>query len=344
VTELDLESFGERIERPDDKIKFAARAAVARVTLPPSGLGRIGDLAAWLAGVRGSARPEPLQRVRMVVVAAEHGIAAGGVSAWPPEATRWLLERVAAGESLASAQAARAGVPVRVVDLGVGTPSGRIDREDALTLEASTQAFNVGVATADEEADAGAELIVLGDIGVGATTPAAALIGILTGSDAAAVTGRGSGIDDHTWMRKCAAIRDAMRRGRPAIADHPALFATAGGADLAALTGLLLQCAVRRTPVVLDGLVSASAALVAQRIAFRSVDWFLASHTTNDPAHRLALDRLALDPVLDLGLSVGEGVGALSVVPLLQAASSLFTEVRTWEPEPAAADPFDDAT
>lgn len=344
MTEVDLDAFVTRIERPDDEVRIAAREALDRVTRPTGGLGRLGDLAVWLAGVRGSVTAPPLQRPRVLLFAAEHGVSEADVSEWPRDATRWLVERVVDGEAVVSTQATRAGVPVRVVDVGVGRPTGRIDREDALTVEGVHQAIALGMATADEEIDAGADLLLLGDLGVASTTAAAAVIGLLADSDAATVTGRGSGIDDATWMRKCAAVRDAMRHGRPLVADHPALLATVAGPDIAALTGLLLQCAARRTPVVLDGVVSASAAMVAQRVAFRSVSWWLAAHRTAEPAQSLALDRLSLEPVLELGMSVGEGVGALSVLPMLQVASSLLSEVRPFRAEAAEAQSFDDAT
>jgi nicotinate-nucleotide--dimethylbenzimidazole phosphoribosyltransferase len=132
-------------------------------------------------------------------------------------------------------------------------------------------------------------------------------------------------------MRKCAAVRDAMRRARPVVADQVALLGRAGGADIAVGTGLLLGCAARRTPVVLDGVVSAASALVAQRIAYRSADWMLAAHRTSDPAQALALDRLALEPLLDLGIGVGEGFGAAMAVPLLQTASRLLIDVVPWD-------------
>ena len=211
--------------------------------------------------------------------------------------------------------------------------SGHIDIEDAMSLEEAAAGVGTGVAIADEEIDAGADLIVLADVGVGSTTAAAALVGLLTSTDASGVVGRASGIDDATWMRKCAAIRDAMRHARPVLADQVALLATAGGADLAVGTGLLLGAAARRTPVVLDGVVSAAAALVAQRIAFRAVDWWIAGTPHGDPAQELALDRLSLEPLLDLGIHVGEGVGAMAAVPLLQTASALLADAGPWDPE-----------
>lgn len=334
MTALDLQALADRVDRPDDSARREARVLLDALVLPVAGLGRLGDLAVWLAGVQGQSPPRPLRAPRLLVLAADHAIAAQHVSAWPPGATGDLMARIAAGTAPVSVAAATAALPVRVLDLRRADgriDSGRIDIEDALTADEAAAAVALGVSVADEEIDAGTDLLVLADVGVGSTTAAAALVGLLTRTDASGVVGRGSGIDDDTWMRKCAAVRDAMRRARPVVADQMALLARAGGADLAVGAGLLLGCAARRTPVVLDGVVSAASALVAQRIAYRSADWMLAAHRTGDPAHELALDRLALEPVLDLGIGVGEGVGAAAAVPLLQTASRLLTDVVPWD-------------
>ncbi len=206
--------------------------------------------------------------------------------------------------------------------------SGRIDIEDALTAEEAEAAFRAGMAVADEEADAGTDLVVLGDLSVGGTTAASTLIAALCGTDASVVTGRGGApIDDLAWMRKCAAIRDALRRARPVLGDQLELLATIGGADLTAMTGFLLQSAVRRTPVILDGVVSAACALVAQRVAFRAPDWWVAGQASGEPAQAKALDRIALNPLLDHGVTAGEGTGALLALPLVQAAAALAAEL-----------------
>ncbi len=162
------------------------------------------------------------------------------------------------------------------------------------------------MAVADEEADSGTDLVVLGDVSVGGTTAAGVLVAALCGTDASVVTGRGGlPIDDLAWMRKCAAIRDALRRARPVLGDQLRLLATVGGADLTAMTGFLLQSAVRKVPVLLDGVVTAACALVAQRVAFRAPDWWLASHASGEPGQAKALDRMALEPVLPQGLRWG---------------------------------------
>ncbi|NEB81285.1 nicotinate-nucleotide--dimethylbenzimidazole phosphoribosyltransferase, partial [Streptomyces sp. SID14478] len=171
------------------------------------------------------------------------------------------------------------------------------------------------------------------------------LVAALCGTDASVVTGRGGDpIDDLAWMRKCAAVRDALRRARPVLGDQLQLLATVGGADLAAATGFLLQSAVRRMPVVLDGVVSAACALVAQRVAFRAPDWWLAGHTSGEPAQAKALDRMAMEPLLDQGMKVGGGAGGLLALPLVQAAASLAAELPEAEqPKPENTQDTQDA-
>lgn len=346
---VDLEEFSARIERSHEGSRTAARARLDNLALPNGSLGALEDLAVWLAGTQGASPTRPLEQVRVVVFAADHGIASAGVSAYAPEATAALVRLLLAGTAATNALIRQTGAVLRVVDVGVDADtdgptaqhdvgqhkvrrgSGRIDVEDALTMAEVEQAFAAGAAVADEEIDSGADLLVAGNLGVASSTPAAALIGLLAQSDASVVTGRGSGIDDAAWMRKCAAVRDAMRRGRPHLRDDLALLACVTGADLAAMVGFLLQAAARRTPVVLDGIVSAAAALAGQRIAFRAVDWWLAGHLSPEPAHALALDRLLLEPVLTMGLRLGAGTGGLIAVPLVQAAGLLLAETATYD-------------
>jgi len=312
----------------------AAAAAVARqgtLAKPAGALGRLEALAAWLAGVQGVCPPRPLRRVRVVVFAGDHGIAAAGVSAYPAGVTAAMVATFAAGGAAVNVLARAVGATVRVEDLAVGRPSGRIDREDALTHEHARAAYDAGAAVADAEVDGGADLLIAGDMGIGNTTPAAVLCAALTGAEPVAVVGRGTGVDDDGWMRKAAAVRDALTRVRRAgVADDPlALLAVAGGADLAATVGFLTQAAVRRTPVVLDGVVSSVCALLADRLAPGVAAWQVAGHRSPEPAQRLALERLGLEPILDLGLRLGEGTGALLAVPLLQAAVATLAEMAT---------------
>ncbi|MBM7168575.1 nicotinate-nucleotide--dimethylbenzimidazole phosphoribosyltransferase [Streptomyces sp. G44] len=351
MSSLNLDDFTDLIERPDGGVRRDAEERRERQTLPPGALGRLDELGEWLSAAQSSVPVRPLERPRVVLFAGDHGVAGLGVSARPAGGAAALVRSVLAGESPVAVLARRLDVPVRVVDMAldcdpaelpaevaghrVRRGSGRIDIEDALSAEEAERAVRAGMAVADQEADSGTDVVVLGDVSVGGTTPAATLIAALCGTDASVVTGRGGeAIDDLAWMRKCAAVRDALRRARPVLGDQLELLATVGGADLAAMTGFLLQCAVRRTPVILDGVVASAAALVAQRVAFRAPDWWLAGHDSGEPAQAKALDRMALEPLLAHGVQVGEGAGALLALPLVRAAAALSAEL----PERAAAE------
>ena len=349
---LDLTELVERITLPDAEARAAGAERQSRLTKPTGALGRLEELSLWLCAVQGSCPPRPIERARVVVFAGDHGIArTAATSAYPPEVTAQMVLNFVAGGAAVNVLARQTGASVRVVDmsvdvdyadLGADVPdevvrdrvrrsSGSIDREDALTRAEAEEAFATGVRIADQEVDAGADLLIPGDMGIGNTTPSAVIVGLLTGTDPAEVVGRGTGIDDDTWMRKTAAVRDAMRRGRPFKGDPIGLLATVGGADIAAMTGFLVGAAARRTPVLLDGVVSSAAALVAHRIAFRSKEWWQAGHRSTEPAQRAALERLALDPIVDFSLRLGEGTGALVALPVLAAAGATLREMATFD-------------
>jgi nicotinate-nucleotide--dimethylbenzimidazole phosphoribosyltransferase len=330
------------VTAPDVDARRAAVAQHAELAVPDGALGRLAELGCWLAAVQGACPPRPPARPRVVVVAADHGIAEAGVSAHPAGTTQQQVAAVRAHTAPVAVLAPVAGVSVRPVDVGldqdpheiadryrVRRGSGRIDREDALTAEEVDRAVAVGRALADEEVDAGADLLVPASLGVGATTPASVLVAALTGAEPVAVIGRGSGIDDNGWMRKAAAVRDALRRARPHIRDPLALLRVAGGADLAVLTGFCVQAALRRTPVLLDGLVAGVAALVADELAAGARDWCLLAQRSPEPAMAMVVEHLGLTPVLDLDVRLGDGTGATAVVPLLQMAARLLAETAT---------------
>lgn len=229
MSSLNLDDFTDLIERPDGGVRRDAEARRERQIVPPGALGRLDELGEWLAAAQSAVPVRPIGRPRVVVFAGDHGVAALGVSARSAGTADRLVRALLEGGSPASVLARQLDVPVRVVDMALdcdpeGLPeevvrhrvrrgSGRIDVEDALTPEEAEAAFRAGMAIADEEADAGTDLLVLGDVSVGGTTPAAVLIAALCGTDASVVTGRGGlAIDDLAWMRKCAAVRDALRR------------------------------------------------------------------------------------------------------------------------------------
>ena len=306
----------------------------------PAPFGRLAELAGWVADRRGDGAPRLPSRVRLVIFAGDHGIAARGVCAGQAGDSARQVADILDGTAAVARLAGAAGVSVRLVDIAVDadTPdavcqhkvrrsSGQIDLADAMSAPEADAALRAGAAIADEEVDAGADLLVAGDLGVARDTPAAVLVAALTGAEPVAVVGTGTatGLDDGTWVRKTVAVRDALRRARPVAADPAGLLRTSGGADLAAMAGFLAQAAARRTPVLLDGLVVGAAALVAEELAPGARDWWFAGHRSGEPAHDLVLSHLQLTPLLDLGIRAGGGAGALAALPLVRAAA-LATE------------------
>lgn len=328
---------------PDEAARRAAAERQRRLTKPTGALGRLEALSIWASAVQGQCPPRKFERITVVLLAADHGVAATGVSAYPAEVTAQMVANFVAGGAAVNVLAREVGARVRVVDVGVRTDvagvddrwkvraaSGSIDVEDAMSEPELAAALEAGIALADEEADAGSDLLVPGDMGIGSTTACAAVVAALTDRDAVEVTGRGTGVDDVVLQRKVDAVTAAVRR--LGGADDPLqVLRTVGGVDLAVMTALLLGAAARRTPVVLDGVVSCTAALAAARIAPNAVHWWMAGHRSTEPAQQVALSELRLEPVVDLGLRLGEGTGALVAVPALQMAVGTLREMATFD-------------
>jgi nicotinate-nucleotide--dimethylbenzimidazole phosphoribosyltransferase len=346
VTEpFDLGAVAKLVPLPSQQARADAKQRQALLAKPAGALGRLEDLSIWLAGVQDACPPRAFARPRVLIFAGDHGVASAGVSAYPAEVTAAMVRTFVAGGAAVNVLAQLVGATVRVLDLSVDADlddlpadltrwkvrrgSGRIDVEDALSYDEATAAFQAGMAVVDDEVDAGADLLLTGDMGIGNTTPAAVLVAALTSSDVASVVGRGTGIDDDGWMRKAAVVRDALRRTRPHLDDPVRVLSVAGGADIAAMAGTLVQASIRRTPVVLDGVVSGAAALVAHRMAPGAARWWLAGHRSPEPAHSIALQRLGLEPVVDYGMRLGEGTGALVALPILAAAGATLREMAT---------------
>lgn len=308
--------------------------------------GRLEDIGAWIAGVQGQCPPRPIRHAVAMIVGADHGIArAKNISMRNPGETAASMRRIVSQEAAVSAIADVLDVTVRPIDVGIDADpgylddidpriaqtrirrtTGVIDTEDAMTLEEASAALELGRQLVDNEIDSGTDLFVIGNIGVGASTAASSLVASLTASDVVSVTGRGSGIEDIGWMHKVGAIRDAVNRAKDVRGDMPALLSCIGGPDIAVLTGMLMQASSRRTPVILDGLVASSAALVAHRIDFRARQWWIAGHDSGEPAHGIALDRLDMKPILNLEMPHEEGVGGLLAVPILRCAIAVLAQ------------------
>lgn len=328
---------------PDAAVRERARERQRLLTKPAGSLGRLEELGCWLAACQGDCPPRVPGNARVVVFAGDHGVTRSGVSAYPSDVTAQMVANFLAGGAAVNALAGVAGAGVRVVDIAVDGETaesisrhkvrrscGSIDVEDALTQEQTRAAVAAGAAIADEEIDAGADLLVAGDMGIGNTTPAVVLVAAVTGAEPVAVVGRGTGVDDAGWMRKAAAVRDARRRAVLAGEDPMALLRTAAGADIAAMAGFLAQASVRRTPAVLDGVVVTAAALLAERLAPGARDWWQAGHRSTEPAHALALTELELRPLLDMEMRLGEGSGAVAALPLVTMAATVLSGMATF--------------
>ncbi len=332
-----------RITPPDPTFAAAAAERLAALATPPGALGRLGDAAVWISAAQGQVPPQPLSNVRLVIFAGDHGVAQHGVSAYPPEITGAMVRAFVAGRAGVSALAAAHDVHVRILDLGVDADlsdlptdvsahkvrsgSGPIHLEDALTSEQTQQAIGVGRLVAAEEIAAGAQLLISGDMGIGNTTPAAAMIAATLGLPAEEVTGRGTGIDDATWSHKRDVVQQALDRTADRTCDPIETLTALGSADLAATTGYLLAAAEAGVPVLLDGLMSVACALIAEQIAPGATAWYAAGHRSTEAAQSLALDKLGLEPLLDLGLRLGEGSGAVAAVPVLRSAIAVLRDV-----------------
>jgi nicotinate-nucleotide--dimethylbenzimidazole phosphoribosyltransferase len=332
------------ISPPDAGAAAAARVRQDTLAKPPGALGRLEDLSVWIASCQGQCPPRQFERARVVVFAGDHGVARSGVSAYPSEVTAQMVANIDAGGATINALAGIAGATVRIADLAVDAEplseqigahkvrrgSGDIAVRDALTGEETASAIAAGQRIADEEVDGGADLLIAGDMGIGNTTAAAVLVAALTNAEPVVVVGFGSGIDDAGWARKAAAVRDALFRTRRVLPDPVGLLRCCGGADLAAMAGFCAQAAVRRTPLLLDGMAVTAAALVAERLAPGARQWWQAGHRSTEPGHALALAALELDPILDLRMRLGEGTGAAVALPVLRAAVAALTSTATF--------------
>ena len=330
------------ITAPSPDAYADARNRLDDLAKPVGSLGRLEDLAAWVAACQGACPPRALDQVRAVILAGDHGVSHDGVSAYPREVTPAMVRAFVAGVAGANCLARQHGVALRVLDLGVDDdledvpaevsvyhlgPSQPIDKADALTAEDCRQALRAGEAIAEGEIAAGADLLIIGDMGIGNTTPASALIAATFGLSAEEVVGRGTGVDDDRFQRKTRVVATALDRVGERAGDPLERLAALGSADIAAGVGFLRMAARKGVPVLLDGVVSVAEACVAEDLEPGVVGWCAAGHRSTEPAQQLTLDKLGLQPVLDLGLRLGEGTGALTALPVLRSAVLLLREL-----------------
>ena len=311
---------------PDVEARAAVAARAGRTLRPSGALARLDATASWLAGWQRTARPA-VERPAAVVFVGDHGVADEDVSAYPAAVTPAMLRALREGVATASAMARTVGAELRVVDVGAGRPTGNIVREPALTPERFAECFDAGRSTV---AALSCDLLVLGEMGIANTTPAAAVAATLYGGPAEEWTGRGTGVDDAGWGRKVAAV-EAARARVPAEAGPFDVLREAGGAELAAIAGAALEARIRSIPVLLDGFVVTAAVAPLAVAAAGALDHCIAGHRSPEPGHALLLSKLGMEPLLDLGMRLGEASGALAAVPLVRLAAAAVVDVATFE-------------
>jgi nicotinate-nucleotide--dimethylbenzimidazole phosphoribosyltransferase len=336
-----------RITGADDGCAAAAQADMDRKTKPRGSLGSLEVIASRVAGIRANSAPGPAPSV-VIVAAADHGIAAENVSAYPQEVTAQMVRNFAAEGAAVNVLARRAGARVVVVDAGVvgdlGDIPGIVDRRigagtanatrgPAMTQDQAFRALAAGIEFVELWADEGVGLIGLGEMGIANTTSAAAITAALLPVDPAVVCGRGTGVDDAGLVRKIEAVRRALaaNAGAVEVREPVGVLAAVGGFEIGILSGVALGAAARRVPVLLDGFITAAAALVAARISPACVDSMLASHRSTEPGHDRVLDALELDPILDLQMRLGEGSGAALAIPIVNVSLGLLNEMATFD-------------
>ena len=339
-----LAGLVEAVPEPDGAVAAAARAELDRKAKPRGSLGRLEEVAAVLAAVRGTLRPRPLRPV-VVVAAADHGVAGEGVSAYPSEVTRQMVAALAAGGAGVCALARAAGARLVVADAGVaGPPHGDGVRDlrlgagtanaaagPAMPRAAAERGILLGAALARELAEDGHGVVCLGEMGIGNSTAAAAVAASLLGLPAEETCGPGTGLDEAGLARKAAVVGRMLAVNRPDPDDPVDVLRAVGGYELAVLAGVALGAAAARRLVVLDGFIASTAALAAARLAPRLVGSLVAAHRSPEPGHARVLAALGLEPLLDLRLRLGEGSGAALALPLLEAAAAVLEEMATFD-------------
>jgi nicotinate-nucleotide--dimethylbenzimidazole phosphoribosyltransferase len=317
---------------PDEAAVAAVKVRASQVLRPLGALARLDQVAAWLAGWQRTARPD-VRSPAAVVFVADHGVASEGVSAYPPQVTSAMLRAIQDGVATSSVMARTIGASLSVVDVGVGRPAANIVREPALSEARFRECFEAGRrAVRALETD----LLVLGEMGIANTTPAATVSAALFGGLAEDWTGRGTGIDDATFARKVAAV-EAARLRIEGVSGPMEILRQVAGAELVAVAGAVVEARRRSIPLVLDGFVVTAAVAPLEVSRRGSLDHCLAGHCSGEPGHRLLLDKLGKPALLDLDLRLGEGSGALAAVPLIRLAAACVTEVATfaeWGLEP----------
>ena len=335
----------DKIQPLDQAAMNQARTRQATLTKPPGSLGRLEDLSIQMAGIRGQALPK-IDRKAVIVMAGDHGVVAEGVSAYPQEVTAQMVQNFLAGGAAINVLARQAGARVIVTDMGVATDipkhpdlrvkkigyvTANIARGPAMSADQAAQALLAGAEIVTEQCRLGLDVLATGDMGIGNTTPSAAIAAAVMGIDPEEIAGRGTGVNDEGLRRKIAAIRRALEVNQPDPDDGLDLLAKVGGYEIGGIAGAILAAAAERKAVVVDGFISTAATMIAVLLAPNVRGYLIAAHSSQERGHHLMMDWLGLEPLLDLRMRLGEGTGAALAMSLLEAACRVLSEMATFD-------------
>jgi nicotinate-nucleotide--dimethylbenzimidazole phosphoribosyltransferase len=339
-----LKSTVDKVGGLDRASMKACRLRLDNLTKPTGSLGVLENIAERIAGITGDPRPAPGAKT-VLVMAADHGVVSEGVSLYPQDVTAQMVMNFLSGGAAINVLAGHAGADVVVVDIGVASTLEhanlvsrkiRLGTADmatgrAMTEDEAIEAVEAGIQVALDAVRGGSEYLAVGDMGIGNTTAASAITACLTGLDPLEVTGRGTGIDDATAGHKVEVIRRALEKNRPDPADPLDVLSKVGGLEIGGIAGAVIACAAERRPVLIDGFISSTAALVASRLCPRSVDFMIASHLSVEKGHQAVLDELGLQPMIHAELRLGEGTGAALAFLIVDASLKLLRDMATFE-------------
>jgi nicotinate-nucleotide--dimethylbenzimidazole phosphoribosyltransferase len=338
-----LDTIIQRIEPLHNEQMELAAQHLDQLTKPPGSLGKLEDIARQVAGITGETIPV-FDKKAVIVMAGDHGVCAEGISAFPAEVTPQMVLNFLNGGAAVNVLARHAGAEVVCVDIGVNADlehpllvsrkvkrgTDNIAQGAAMSREEAIQAILVGVEVVEHLYSQGYRLFATGEMGIGNTTPSAAILCALTGLDVATAVGRGTGIDDAKWLHKQSVVTKALEINAPNTDDALDVLAKVGGMEIAGLVGVILGAAALRCPVVIDGFISSAAALLASRLAPLSVPYMLGSHLSQEQGHRKMLEAVGLTAVLQMDMRLGEGTGAVLSFSLIDAAAKIMNEMATF--------------
>ena len=339
-----LQNTIEMIRPPDEEIMRKARLRQDRLTKPRGSLGRLEELSVKIAGITGKVTPR-IEQKAIVTMAGDHGVIAEGVSAYPQEVTAQMVYNFLRGGAGINVFARHIGARVVVVDMGVAAnlelhPSlvsrkiafgtRNMAKEPAMSREQALRAIVSGIEVINDEVAKGLDIVGVGDMGIGNTTPSSAICAAITGEPVAKVTGKGVGISDEQLASKVKVIETALALNKPDPKDAIDVLSKVGGFEIGGIAGIILGAAAQHIPVVIDGFIAGAAALIATGLCPRVKQYLIAAHMSAEAGHRVILDYLGLKPILDLEMRLGEGTGAALAISIIEAAAKALAKMATF--------------